>query len=130
MKSFFSIILVLTFVSIGFCQSSSSSPLDQTPLYKIHRIDSVESVYLIYAQRDGQIMKIASVKDSLSIGETIVLGKYYKLRLSSYLDESKVAGKLHIHGIMINEVLIELEGGKVTWDLFSCINLKGLSIND
>ncbi|OMP74951.1 hypothetical protein BW716_32715 [[Flexibacter] sp. ATCC 35208] len=96
--------------------------------YKIQRIDSVGSVYVIYAKKDGKVLKIASPKSILNVGVPIQKRKYYDLELISYLDESRISGKLHIGGINVGGIFIELEGGKVIWDLFYCKNLKGLYI--
>lgn len=94
--------------------------------YKIQHIDSIESVYVIYAKKDDKVFKIASPKSGLNVGIPIQERKYYDLELISHLDVSRITGKLHIGGIKINGILIELEGGEVIWDLFHCKNLNGL----
>jgi len=109
-----------------YSQSLFDTIHNPTYRYKIQRIDSIESVYVIYAKKDGKVFKIASPKSILNVGIPIRKRKYYDLELISHLDVSRIAGKLHIGGIKINGVLIELEGGKVIWDLFYCKNLNGL----
>ncbi len=117
-------VLFILLSSIKVCSQSLFDtihrPVDR---YKIQRIDSIESVYVIYAEKGGKVFKIASTKGILNVGIPIRKKKYYDLELISHLDESKINGKMHIGGI-----LIELEGGKVIWDLFYCENLNGLYI--
>lgn len=118
-------ILFILFSSIKVCSQSLFDTINRPVYrYKIQRIDSVESVYIIYAKRDGKVYKIASQKSTLNVGIPIKRRRYYDLELISHLDE--ISGKLHIGGISIGGVLIKLEGKKVIWDLFYCKNLKGL----
>lgn len=118
-------------VFILFCQKGFSQlKIDSLPIiegkYKICNIDSVQSVYIIYAQKDNSIIKIASSKGSAPDCSPIETGRYYDLKLQSRV--YRTASKLHIEGVMVNGVLIKLEGGNVSWDLFSCLNLKGLCV--
>ncbi|SHN46123.1 hypothetical protein [Chitinophaga sp. CF418] len=118
-------IIILHFQS-GFSQSPVYQNINIEGKYKICRIDTVESIYIIYAQKGNPIVKIASTKDSVCNCEPIVIGQYYDLDLESRLNF--VAGKLSIGGMKVNGVLIPLEGDRVIWDLFRCRNLKGLCI--
>jgi hypothetical protein len=98
-------------------------PIDR---YKIQRIDSIKSVYVIYIKKGDKIFKIVSPKSDSQKGIRIKRGKYYNLQLASHLDASKISQKLDISGISIGGVLVKLEGKKVIWDLFDCKNLDGL----
>lgn len=120
-------ILLILLSSIKVCSQSLFDTFHRPVYrYKIQRIDSIESVYVIYAEKDGKVFKIASPKGILDVGIPIQERKYYDLELISHLDESKISGKMHIDGIKVGGILIELEGGKVIWDLFYCKNLNGL----
>lgn len=98
-------------------------PIDK---YKIQRIDSIQSVYIIYIEKGDETFKIASPKSEFSTGVRIRKGKFYNLQISSYLDASKIRQKLDIGGITVSGVLINLEGENIVWDLFHCKNLNGL----
>lgn len=98
-------------------------PIDR---YKIKRIDSIQSVYVIYIKKGNKIFKVASPKTDAQIGIRIRRGKYYNLQIASHLDASQISQKLDISGINIGGVLVRLEGKKVIWDLFDCKNLDGL----
>jgi hypothetical protein len=122
--------LGVLFILLSSIKVSSQSLFDtiHKPVYryKIQRIDSIESVYVIYAEKDGKFYKIASPKSDSNVGVPIQARSSYDLELISHLDVTRISGKLHIGGIRIGHTLIELEGGKVIWDLFYCKNLDGL----
>jgi hypothetical protein len=92
--------------------------------FEILRIDSVQSVYVIYAKRHDSTIKIVSKKESLNNCEPILKGMFYQLAVESLLKYS--ASKRHIGGVKYNGILIKLEGGNVIWDLFTSEDLKGL----
>ena len=95
-------------------------------------IDDKEYLIITFSRERSKFpqhaVEVASPKDSVDAQEPIMVGRYYNLQLASYLDAVRISGKLHIAGIMVEGVLIKLEGDKVIWDLFSCDNLRGLSI--
>jgi len=128
MKIYLGILFILLFSIKVHSQSLFDTIHNPVYRYKIQRIDSVESVYIIYAKRDGKLFKIASKKNNSNVGIPIRKRRYYDLELISHLDVSRISGKLHIGGISIGGVLIELEGKKVIWDLFYCKNLVGLYV--
>jgi hypothetical protein len=92
--------------------------------FKISNIDSVKSVYIIYATRNDSTIKIVSKKENVNKCIVISKGNSYQLDVESLLKYS--AGKRHIGGVKYNGVLIKLEGGNVIWDLFISENLNGL----
>lgn len=113
---------------VCFRQGFSQTRVDSVPIlvgrYRICGIDSIESVYIIYAQKGNPIIKIASPKANGCNCETVAIGRYYDLQLKSR--RSNRAGKAHTAGVMVGNVLVRLEGDKVIWDLFRCLNMKGL----
>jgi hypothetical protein len=94
--------------------------------FEIRNIDSVKTVYIIYAKRRDSIIKIVSKKDPATYCKPIVQGEFYDLEVKSLLEHT--SSKRHIGGIKYNGMIIDLEGDKVIWDLFICENLKGLCL--
>jgi hypothetical protein len=118
----------LIFIS-GLCFVLSKMAIAQTSgkegsKFEILNIDSVQSVYVIYAKRNDSTIKIVSRKENLNNCEPILKGGSYEFEVESLLKYS--ASKRHIGGVKYNEILIKLEGGNVIWDLFTTENLKGL----
>ncbi len=92
--------------------------------FEILNIDSIQSVYIVYAKRNDSVIKIVSKNENLNDCKPIFKGQFYELKVESFLKYS--ASKRHIGGVKYNGVLIKLEGDKVVWDLFVCEDLKGL----
>lgn len=92
--------------------------------FEIWNIDSIQSVFIIYAKRNDSIIKIVSKKENLRDCKPILKGQFYDLKVESLLKNT--ASKRHIGGVKYNGILVKLEGGEVIWDLFICENLKGL----
>jgi hypothetical protein len=95
--------------------------------YKISKIDSINEVYIIYAEKNDSIFKVVSEKVTGNCNK-IKEGFTYALECKSLING--VAGKRHIAGVNFNGTIIRLEGDKVVWDLFYCENLKGLCLID
>jgi hypothetical protein len=62
--------------------------------FRICGIDSVETLYIVYAQKDSSIVKIASPKKPISNCSPIVIGQYYDLKLQSRM--YRTASRRHI----------------------------------
>jgi hypothetical protein len=116
----------ILFFKNGFSQLRTDPLPIMDGRYKICNIDSVKTVYIIYAQKDSSIVKIASPKAGIFNCSSIVTGQYYDLKLQSRM--SRTASKRYSGGAVVNGILVKLEGDKVSWDLFRCLNLKGLCI--
>lgn len=113
----------------GACFLFSNGAISQTKekqenKFEIWNIDSLQTVYIIYAKRNDSIIKIVSRKENFNNCKPILKGLFYQLEVQSLLKYS--ASKRHIGGVKYNGVLIKLEGEKVVWDLFTCDNLSGL----
>jgi hypothetical protein len=92
--------------------------------FVINNIDSIQSLYIIYAKRHDSIIKIVSKMEKIDNCSPVIIGQAYDLKVRSLLENH--ASKRHIGGIKVNNVLVKLEGKEVTWDLFICEDLKGL----
>lgn len=110
---------------------------DNNPLYSIYKIDSINSYYLIYAEKQDSFYKIVSKKENInSKCDKISLNKKYKFKLHSIWDED-----LYINGVNVGlrqtprvnciefeeNTVICLERDSIN-DLYQMENLKGLCI--
>jgi len=92
--------------------------------FEIWNIDSVQSVYFIYAKLNDSIIKIVSKKERINDCKPILRGQFFDLKVESLLKNT--SSKRHIGAVKYNDTLVRLEGGEVIWDLFICENIKGL----
>lgn len=132
--SFISIVM-LSFSLITWAQLGEEQPkyfekgenMNDNNEFLILNIDSIQSVYIIYARRRDSTIKIVSQKEAAADIKDymrIQKGQSYDLKITSLLEHT--AGKRHIAGIKYGGLLIRLEGGDVIWDLFVSENLRGL----
>ena len=100
-------------------------------IYKVYKIDSINSYYIIYAKSGSAVFKIVTSKESAKNCNKIVVDKSYEFHLHSVLS---VNGESVIPANQINEVTgfridnittISLEGDSIM-DLFFADNIKGL----
>ncbi|MDR6489841.1 hypothetical protein J2799_004391 [Chryseobacterium vietnamense] len=101
--------------------------------YRIVRIDSIENVYLIYAEKkdvnikNTDIIKIASVKTKTHCksNKIVTVANNYSFILTSLYPKNLVSH--HLIGITYNEVLIPFDKDyNIKKDLFITNNLNGL----
>ncbi len=92
--------------------------------FEIIDIDSVQTIYVIYAKKRDSTFKIVSQKVNSNNCKSIIKGGFYDFKIKSLLEN--IPGKRHIGGIKYGGVLIKLEGKQIIWDLFDSENLKGL----
>ena len=100
--------------------------------YRILKIDSLDSVYLIYAEKDdisignSNVIKIVSAKsENRCKRNQLVIGKNYKLNLTSLYPENFASH--HLNGINYNGVLVKFDKDyNVRKDLFTADHLNGL----
>jgi len=101
-------------------------------LYKVYKIDSVNSYYLIYAKKNDSLYKIVSKKDSVNCSNKIRLNNNYSFMLHSLLAKSRI-GNVSIDPKNMNvncfafdkETFICLEGDSIK-DIYHADNVKGL----
>lgn len=95
--------------------------------YQVYKIDSINSFYLIYANKGGIKYKIVSEKAYCESGDKILKDGYYEFDLSSIIFDSK---ELPIHPGAVGSIKIDsittifLEDS--INDIFSAKNIKGL----
>lgn len=136
------LILILAIANcIVSCYSvKETDETNQLDSYKIIRIDSVNSVYVLSAKRSDTIYKILSYKDSSDKCRNIFMNKTYRLNLKSlfirgFIDSSgrnfditpeAVPGltSFEYHGVSISIDNLP----KQKRDLFEATNLKGLCL--
>ena len=103
-------------------------------MYKVYKIDSVNSYYLVYAKRKDTIYKIVSKKDIMPQCNEIRLGMSYRLELGSIWKQKTVIGNSNVSpSVTLNvnclsfddSTRICLERDSIN-DLFYAENLKGL----
>ncbi len=94
--------------------------------YEVIKLDSIESVYLIYGKRNDSIFKIASSKNKTINCTPIKKGDILDLNLKSSFRENYYQRR-DIAGVNYNGVLIRFDKTDgVVWDLFTTENIKGL----
>jgi hypothetical protein len=98
--------------------------------YKVVRIDSIQTVYVVYARKDNEVFKIVSVKDSIPCKQ-IRVGEEHALVLMSRVPKNfngmdvSPATVPHLTGISVNGVDIRFEPDSIK-DIFLAVNLHGL----
>jgi len=143
-------ILALILVFFACCKSVDSARSATPPAgaakasvvtngYRVTKIDSLKSVYLVYARRNDTLFKIVSDKNQLTNCNKIKAGRQYRFKLRSlyFTDltpEEKAhsiplatVGNLHSAGIDWDGkgTIIKLEGDSVR-DIYYAKNLSGL----
>jgi hypothetical protein len=109
--------------------------------YKVARIDSMQSIYLIYARRNDTLFKIVSDKQLQPRCTPIKAGQFYPLKLRSLLQtdltpEEQSSSPLpalldthHMAGLDYDGkgLIVTLEGDSIC-DLYYARNLTGLCL--
>lgn len=101
--------------------------------YKVYKIDSLNSYYLIYAKREDSFYKILSKKEYPRLCDQIQEGAVYKFKLHSLLKNRQIAGKevLPQNSLLVNcfsfddSTSICIEKDSIN-DLHAAENIKGL----
>jgi hypothetical protein len=93
--------------------------------YKIIKIDSINSIYILYVKRNDSVLKVVSIKKVEEKCDRVKVGERYSLNLKSYFS-TNIYQKLDVAGFKVDETIIKLEGNGVIRDLFSTKNLCGL----
>ncbi|HEX8659348.1 MAG TPA: hypothetical protein VF690_17550, partial [Hymenobacter sp.] len=64
---------------------AKSNSYEPSNTFRVSKIDSINSVYLIYARRNDYLFKIISDKALMAKCNRIQVGRYYKFKLRSLL---------------------------------------------
>lgn len=113
--------------------SKTARSIQSPPLYKVYKIDSIHSYYLIYAKRNNIHYKIVSDKSPLGNCKSIMINHEYAFNLQSRNDSRRLSKiKLSPEALMrINcfyyddSTFICLERDSIS-DLHSAKNVRGL----
>ena len=100
--------------------------------YKVYKIDSINTYYLIYAKKGDTLYKIVSTKEIIENCERIKVNVRYDFKLHSSLSDFKI-GNVTIHQTDLNvscyaydaSTYICLERDSIN-DLYYADNIKGL----
>lgn len=121
---------LLIILSIYSCKSTSViSGYD----YKIQKIDSIDNVYLIYADRlnptsysNIQTVKIVSKKLAVKCRNKslIRVGSEYKINIISIIPD--IVQKNHLNSVIFENTSISLENNNIKNDIYRSDNIEGL----
>lgn len=125
-------LLVLIFYSGCSRQNSAfSSQIQDSNLYFIYKIDSINSYYIIYAKHSNNNYKIVSFKGGAYDCKNIIVNNSYKLKLHSMfiLNGTSIiqaSSMYELSGWKFDDsTTIDFESG-TKWGLFFSDNIKGL----
>lgn len=139
MKNKFSLLTFAMFfcgcIIIQKGQTSSTKTLisQEQSLYKVYKIDSIHSYYLIYARKKDTIYKIVSKKSDLENCNSILINQDYAFRLQGRI-ASRQASKFRLSpeaSLLVNcfsyddSTSVCLERDSIN-DLYSAENVRGL----
>lgn len=128
-------LILISLIIVACCTSKSESKSyvkNGIEAYKVYKIDSINTYYLIYAKRNDSLYKIVSKKEMIASGNKICLNDNYAFKLHSTLSEFRI-GNVTISPKSSNvncfafdkETNICLEGDSIR-DLYQADNIKGL----
>jgi len=99
--------------------------------YKILRIESLDNIYIIYAQKEDSLFKILSLKSGNKNCNTIKVNKSYPLKLKS-LFPKEFLGKYdlspqatNVDGVNFYGNMVQVERDSIN-DLTTAENIRGL----
>lgn len=130
------IFVLATIVMLIACSSSkvdNTSMGKSTSAYKVYKIDSINSYYLIYAKKGDSLYKIVSKKEDAKGFERIKINKSYEFELHSTLLNRQIGNTtiLPQNSLLVNcfsyddSTKICLEGDSIR-DLYHADNIKGI----
>lgn len=132
------ILLVGIFYSCANSKAVSSNNITGEEKYKILRINIINDIFIIYAQKQDSLYKILSKKEVIIKPNCreLIIGNSYELELESLYPKTFL-GKYDlspnnlptVSGIDFHGTKIEIERDSIL-DLFIAKNLKGLCLNE
>ena len=133
MKRFVPILIILIISCVSRRVPNSHFPKTTDTLYKVYKIDSINSYYLIYAKFGKNLYKIVSKKETFIGLNRIERNKYYSFKLNSILANRQIGLKsiLSQNSLLVNcftfddTTQICLDGGGIK-DLYYSVNIKGV----
>lgn len=130
----FAFILIILFVSCVSTRVSNIHPKkNNESLYKVYKIDSINSYYLIYAKMGKSIYKIVSKKEEFMGLNRIQRNRYYYFKLHSSMANRQIGNTVILpqNSLLVNcfsyddTTQICLESGQIR-DLYYADNIKGI----
>lgn len=130
-------ILIIVVVAIMACTQTGAKYSEDSISYKVYKIDSINSYYLIYANRKDSLYKIVSKKESVKNCNPIQKDHQYNFKLHSALANRRIGGKeiLPQNSLLVNcffydeSTSICFEGDSIR-DLHYADNIKGLCFKE
>jgi len=133
MKRFLQVLIIFFISCVSTKVPNSHAQKSTDTLYKVYKIDSINSYYLIYAKLGKNFYKIVSKKESFIGFNKIERKRYYSFKLHSILANRQI-GNMAIfpqNSLLVNcfsyddTTQICLEGGRIK-DLYYSVNIKGI----
>jgi hypothetical protein len=132
MKYIFSLVSIML-IACSSSKIDSASTEKNTVVYKVYKIDSINSYYLIYSKKGDSLYKIVSKKEDVIGFEKIKVNKNYEFELHSSLLNRQI-GNTTIspqNSLLVNcfsyddTTKICLERDSIR-DLYHADNIKGI----
>ncbi|WCT13636.1 hypothetical protein [Mucilaginibacter jinjuensis] len=130
--------LILISIALVACASSKREGVKHpaknvATSYKVYKIDSINTYYLIYARGHDTLFKIVSKKNSVKSHYKIKVNTSYEFKLHSSLLNRHIGAKILLpqNSLLVNcfsyddKTQICLEGDSIR-DLYYAENIKGL----
>jgi len=125
------LLLPLFFVACASIKPITDNTKTNTT-YKVYKIDSINSYYLIYAKKNDSLFKIVSKKATPNNDEKIKINKRYSFKLHSslisfYIGKAFVNMKdLHIGGFAYDDSTVITREKDLHYELYYADNIIGL----
>ena len=117
-----SILTISSFFLIScFLKKTPIERQDRNTSYLVYKIDSIKTVYLIYAKKEGVKYKILSQKEKLNQGEVIKTNNYYAFKLHSIFTQKEDL----VTGVYYHQVPIAIERDSIM-NLHEASNVRAL----
>lgn len=129
--------LIATFLALTIfsCSNAKKISKENDTLYKVKKIEKINSWYVIYVIRQDTLSKIISKSDTI-IGKNcsvIEVGKSYRFTLKSHKENAPTINNVKLDPVgyvgcyqFDSETSICLEPENGIFDLFITANLKGM----
>ena len=140
MRVFFNSIIILVVIFCAFTDFSmpfiplntNLKSTEDSLCYKVYKLDSIHSYYLIYAKKGDRLIKIISPKISAK-GDSIIIGKSYKFKLQSILTVNgkyivPATSAYEFSGWRIDDSTTIYFEDNMVRDFFYADNVKGLFV--
>lgn len=130
MKALFLFLFVLILLGFITLDKRTNNQGFENDKYTVLKIDSIDSVYIIYIERNDSTFKLFTQKECSENCMRIKVNEAYHFRLVSWFLPEEFYVKHHVAGTRYKGVVIPLERDTVVGDLFYSTNLRGLCIDE